>query len=161
MPTWVYFAFGAALCWGVYGPALHAGRAGFTDPSPLIQSLRAILCVGGAYFLVALLVPAGFLQSKGVLNNFNMQGTVFSFLTGLLGAGGAICITWSFKHEGRPFYVMPLVFGFAPLITGIVDLITHPPEGGIRKINPLVYLGMLMVAGGAAMILSFKDKPLD
>lgn len=158
---WPFFAIGAALCWGIYGPALHAGQAGFNDAVPLYKSLRAILCVGCAYFLVALLVPAGYLASKNELGNFTTKGAVFSFLTGILGAGGAICITWAFKSGGKPFYVMPLVFAGAPIITGIVSIITHPPKEGISKVNPLVYLGMVLAAGGAYLILAFKDRPLD
>ena len=158
---WPYFALGAALCWGCYGPALHKGQAAFDDAEKLHKSLRALLCVGGAYFLVALLIPAGYLGSKGVLTNFNWNGAIFSFLTGMLGAGGAICITWAFKHEGKPFYVMPLVFAGAPLITGILSLATDPPKEGISKVNPLVYVGMILAAGGAYLILAFKDRPLN
>jgi hypothetical protein len=46
--TWVLFALGAALSWGMYGPALHKGQVQLGNP------LRALLCVGVAYFLVGL-----------------------------------------------------------------------------------------------------------
>ncbi len=39
--TWVWFVAGAALSWGIYGPALHRGQMALGNP------LRALLCVGG------------------------------------------------------------------------------------------------------------------
>ena len=37
---WIVFAFGAALAWGLYGPALHQGQVQLGSP------MRALLCVG-------------------------------------------------------------------------------------------------------------------
>ena len=48
---WVIFALGAALAWGLYGPALHNGQVQLGSP------MRALLCVGVAYFLIGVLVP--------------------------------------------------------------------------------------------------------
>ena len=48
---WVAFALGAALAWGMYGPSLHKGQVALGNP------MRALLCVGVAYFLVGVLVP--------------------------------------------------------------------------------------------------------
>ena len=43
---WILFALGAALSWGLYGPALHKGQVALGSP------MRALLCVGVAYFLI-------------------------------------------------------------------------------------------------------------
>ena len=49
--TWIIFVLGAVLSWGIYGPMLHKGQLQLGNP------LRALLCVGAAYFLVGVLVP--------------------------------------------------------------------------------------------------------
>jgi hypothetical protein len=50
---------------------------------------------------------------------------------------------------------MPLVFGGAPLINVIVAVAMHPPKD---KVNPLLYLGYLITAAGAAMVFYYKPK---
>ena len=62
--TWLLFALGAALSWGVYGVALHTGQVQLGNP------LRALLCVGIAYFLIGVLVPTFALSSQGELTVF-------------------------------------------------------------------------------------------
>lgn len=154
--NWLIFALGALLAWGAYGPALHGGQAGFTGFAREVQSLKAILCVGVAYFFVAVVVPAIILSTKGQLAGFPMKGAAYSTLSGVLGAVGAICIAWAFKEGGKPLIVMPLVFGGAPVVNAIISTISHPPEGGLKSVNPLLYVGLVMVAAGAAMVLKFK-----
>ena len=109
---WVMFAVIAALSWGVYGAVLHQGQVKLGNP------MRALLCVGVAYFLVGILVPVISLAMQGNLstNGFNMSGTLLATFAGMLGAIGAVCIILAFKSGGLPNYVMPLVFGGAPLI---------------------------------------------
>ena len=55
---WLVFVVGAVLSWGTYGVALHKGQVALWNP------LRALLCVGIAYFLIAVLVPVGALVVK-------------------------------------------------------------------------------------------------
>ena len=137
---------GAALCWGLYGPALHKGQVALGNP------LRALLCVGAAYFLIGVLAPV-FVLGKGSLTGFNSGGTMAATLGGALGAIGAVCIIWAFKSGGVPAYVMPLVFGGAPVINVLVSMTMHPPKA---TPNPLLWLGMVMVCAGAGMVLYFK-----
>ena len=80
---WIIFALGAALSWGLYGPALHRGQVELGNP------MRALLCVGVAYFLIGVLVPVITLSSQGQLNGFSMKGTVGATAAGALGAAGA------------------------------------------------------------------------
>src|SRR3989337_63996 len=111
--TWIFFALGAALSWGIYGPILHKGQVQLGNP------LRALLCVGMAYFLVGVLVPAITLGSQGQLKGFSTGGVTLATAGGALGAVGAVCIIWAFRSGGTPAYVMPLVFGLAPLVNVI------------------------------------------
>lgn len=146
---WVFFAIGAALCWGLYGPALHKGQVTLGNP------LKALLCVGVAYFLIAVLVPVGGLMPSGNLSGFNSTGTTMATIGGALGALGAVCIIWAFRNGGTPTYVMPLVFAGAPIINVIVSMWSHPPK---VSPNPLLWLGMVLAAAGAGMVLYFKPQ---
>jgi len=130
----------------MYGPALHRGRVRLGIP------LRALLCVGLAYFLIGVLVPVAALSSQG-LKGFNAGGSVWAGVGGALGALGAVCIIWAFKSGGLPAYVMPLVFGGAPLVNVLVSMWIHPPK---TAPNPLLYVGFLMAAGGAGLVLYYK-----
>jgi hypothetical protein len=145
--TWVVFVLGAVLSWGMYGPMLHKGQVQLGNP------LRALLCVGIAYFGIAVLVPVIALASQGSLKGFNSAGTIGATLAGALGALGAVCIIWSFRTGGVPTYVMPLVFGGAPVVNVLYSMVTHPPK---TAPSPMLYLGFLFAALGAGMVLYFK-----
>jgi drug/metabolite transporter (DMT)-like permease len=146
---WIVFALGAALSWGVYGAMLHQGQVKLGNP------MRALLCVGVAYFLIGVLVPAAWLWSQGALNNFNSAGATTATLAGALGAIGAVCIIFAFRTGGLPTYVMPLVFGGAPLVNVLVTMWLHPPK---TAINPMLYVGFLLVSVGAGLVLYFKPQ---
>ena len=136
--TWLIFAFAAALSWGAYGAFLHRGQVALGSP------MKALLCVGIAYFLIGVLVPVVVLASQGQLSGFNLVGSSTATAAGALGAIGAVCIIFAFRSGGLPNYVMPIVFGGAPLINVLVTMALHPP-----KETPLcnLYLSMLEKAG--------------
>jgi len=144
---WLVFVLGAVLCWGMYGPALHKGQVQLGSP------LRALLCVGVAYFLIAVLIPAAALSAGGGLKGFSAEGTLAATLAGSLGALGAVCIIWAFRSGGLPTYVMPLVFGGAPVVNVLVSMWMHPPKVAP---NPMLYVGFAMAVVGAGMVLYFK-----
>lgn len=145
--TWLIFAFAAALCWGAYGAFLHRGQVALGNP------LKALLCVGIAYFLIGVLVPVMLLASQGQMNGFNLTGSTTATAAGALGAIGAVAIIYAFKAGGLPHYVMPLVFGLAPLINVLVTMMIHPPK---VHPNPLLWVGYLLAASGASMVLYFR-----
>jgi hypothetical protein len=147
--NWIWFVFGAVLSWGLYGPALHKGQVVLGNP------LRALLCVGIAYFLIGVLVPVIALASQGQLNGFTFEGSALATLGGALGALGAVCIIWAFKAGGLPAYVMPLVFGGAPVVNVLVSMWQHPPR---TAPNPLLYVGFLLASAGAWMVLHYKPQ---
>jgi hypothetical protein len=146
---WVVFVIGAVLSWGTYGPALHKGQVQLGNP------LRALLCVGVAYFLIGVLVPVASLAQAGELKGFNSGGLLSATFAGALGAIGAVCIIYAFKAGGLPVYVMPLVFAGAPIVNVLVTMATHPPKSAP---NPLLYVGFLLAAAGAGMVLYFKPQ---
>jgi hypothetical protein len=149
---WVVFVLGAVVSWGMYGPALHRGQVLLGSP------LRALLCVGLAYFLIGVLVPLAMLGAQGELKaspplGLKMDGATAATLAGALGAIGAVFIILAFRAGGVPTYVMPLVFGGAPLVNVLVSMWLHPPKVAP---NPMLYVGFLLAAVGAGMVLYFK-----
>jgi uncharacterized membrane protein len=147
--TWIIFALGAALAWGIYGPALHQGQVQLGNP------MRALLCVGAAYFLIGVLVPVASLSAQGGLGGFSQKGVIMATIGGGLGALGAVFIILAFRAGGIPTYVMPLVFGGAPLVNVLVSMALHPPKSAP---NPLLYIGFLFIVLGASMVLYFKPQ---
>ena len=143
----IVLALSAAMSWGLYGASLHRGQVALGNP------MKAMLCVGIAYFLIAVLVPVAALSSQGELRNFNLTGTLTATLAGALGAIGAVCITYAFRNGGTPFIVMPLVFGGAPIINVLASMLIHPPKVAP---NPMLYLGFVLAAAGAGLVLYFR-----
>ena len=148
--TWLAYVAGAVLSWGVYGAMLHQGQVKLGNP------MRALLCVGVAYFLVGVVIPVIVLAAQGQgLRGFNASGTTFATVAGTLGALGAVCIIFSFRTGGLPTYVMPLVFGGAPVVNVLFSMYLHPPK---VPPNPLLWVGMVLVAVGASLVLYFKPQ---
>lgn len=145
--TWLIFVAGAVLSWGSYGVFIHQGQTQLGNP------MKALLCVGGAYFLLGVLVPVASLSAQGGLGGFNPSGLMMASLAGAMGAIGAVCIIFAFRSGGLPVYVMPLVFGGAPIVNVFLAMALHPPKSAI---NPLLYLGFLLASVGAAMVLYFR-----
>jgi hypothetical protein len=144
---WVIFVAGAVLSWGAYGALLHQGQTQLGNP------LKALLCVGAAYFLIGVIVPVAALMNQGQLSDFDGSGLVAATVAGALGAIGAVCIIWSFRTGGLPVYVMPLVFGGAPIVNVAITMALHPPR---NPIHPMLYIGFLFASAGAAMVLYFR-----
>src|SRR5215469_6031997 len=142
--VWMTFALGAVLSWGLYGVALHKGQVALGSP------MKALLCVGGAYFLIGVLAPVIALSGQGGVSGFNLGGTLWAGLGGALGAIGAVCIIYAFRAGGLPAYVMPIVFGGAPVVNVLLSMATHPPK---TAPNPLLYVGFLLAVAGAGMVL--------
>ena len=145
---WIVFAAGAALAWGTYGPAMHEGQVRLGSP------FRALLCVGFAYFLVGVIVPSLVLLSQGELGRgWNSGGFAAATVGGVMGACGALFVIFAFRAGGVPMYVMPIVFGLAPVVNVITTMLMHPPK---VTPSPMLWLGMALVAIGAALVLYFK-----
>ena len=149
--SWIVLALGAALSWGLYGPALHTGQNKLGSP------FRALLCVGLAYMLIGVLVPLSALAAQGELNSkgWNLGGFTQATLAGGLGALGAVFIIYAFRAGGLPAYVMPIVFGGAPVINVLFTMYLHPPK---ETPNPMLWVGFLLVAAGASLVLYFKPQ---
>jgi hypothetical protein len=148
--NWLLFVIGAVLSWGAYGVVLHRGQVALGNP------LRALLCVGVAYFLIGVIVPLVGLTAQGEgLRGFNSSGTTAATMGGVLGALGAVCIIYAVRTGGLPLYVMPLVFAGAPLVKVLISTWVHPPHSAP---NPLLYVGFLLASIGAGMVLYYRPS---
>ena len=141
----------AMLSWGAYGPVLHRGQGAMGG-----SRLRPLICIGVAYFLIAVLVPLGLLTPMGDTGTWDVSGTLWSLGAGSLGALGALGTILAFACGGKPFTVMPVVFGCAPVINTLTTLaLAHTPT---TAISPWFLAGLLVVAVGAATVLVFGPR---
>jgi hypothetical protein len=174
---WLMFVAGAILTWGAYVVTIDQGRstlAGTTHGGrplapPAVAAMRAFLFIGVAYFFLAVLVPGAYLAMNKVDRaafpndpGFLQKGVVLSTLAGILGAAGALCIVFAVGAARRTMgangaaYVAPLVFCFAPIVNVLISMVIEPPA---RAPSPLFFVGILLAAAGAGMVLFFKPPP--
>jgi hypothetical protein len=137
-----------AICWGAYGPTLHKGQAAMGN-----SRLRPFICVGMAYFLIAVCIPPLILASSGEPGKFTFDGTFWSLLAGGAGAIGALGIIMAFTFGGKPVYVMPLIFGGAPIVATFVSIVSQ----GL-SLNAFFLAGLIIGIAGAALVLIFAPK---
>ncbi|HZN69732.1 MAG TPA: hypothetical protein VFB66_30940 [Tepidisphaeraceae bacterium] len=172
--AWLMFVAGAILTWGAYVVTIDHGRATLAGtahggkllvPMP-VAAMRAFLFIGLAYFVLGVLVPAAYLWLNPVDRaafpadpGWVRRGVVLSTLAGILGAAGALCIVFAVGAARRALgpngaaYVAPLVFCFAPIVNVLISLVVEPPE---RSPSPLFFVGIVLAAVGAGMVLYFK-----
>ncbi|MFP6648336.1 MAG: hypothetical protein VB817_02680, partial [Pirellulaceae bacterium] len=134
------FAGLTVLCWGSYGPVLHHSKASMGN-----SSMAQLLCVGLAYFLIAVIIPVFVLRTKGENGNWSKDGFLFGLAAGTFGALGALGIITALTSGGDPIYVMPIVFGGAPVVNTLVAMWIGKLFG---KANNGFYLGIILVAMG-------------
>ena len=139
------------LCWGMYGPVLHKGQVGMEG-----SRLRALICVGLAYFVIGVVVPTIWLYTTGESGRWTFSGIVWSLAGGAAGAIGALGIIMAFNFGGTPAWVMPMVFGCAPVINAFLTMYLGKVT---EKPSPIFLAGLVIVAMGAVMTLVFAPKP--
>jgi hypothetical protein len=173
---WLLFVAGAIMTWGAYVVTLDHGRltlAGAAHggkpsvPMP-VAAMRAFLFIGIAYFVLGVIVPGVYLSMNKVDPaafpndpGFLRKGVVLSTVAGILGAAGALCIVFAVGAARKSMgpngaaYVAPLVFCFAPIVNVLISLVIEPPA---KAPSPLFFVGILMAATGAGLVLFFKPE---
>jgi hypothetical protein len=98
IPWWGY-VIGAGLAWGTYVPLVFFGGTELTTrPGTVGGRLASILCVGIAYFLLAVVVPVVLMAIRDDAKpEWKTTGLIFSGLAGIAGAVGAICVIFASK----------------------------------------------------------------
>lgn len=180
IPWWGYVIL-AGLSWGVYVPLIFFGGTELTTrPGTIGGRLASILCVGIAYFVMAVVIP---LILMGVRDDakpeWKTTGLIFSGLAGVAGAVGAICVIFASKAavdaaiaEGATtpadkaayrIYIAPLIFSLAPAVNTLLSLVWHPKPG-----DPWVFdfempgwklpAGIVLVGLGTFLVLMSKEE---
>jgi hypothetical protein len=149
-----------AVSWGIYGPVLHWGQGAMGG-----GRLRPFMCVGIAYFALAVVIPVLLLTLQGIESeakfNWNVKGVFWSLMAGSAGAVGALGIIIAFANSGGPssraaMFVMPLVFGCAPIVNTLFTVTMYNLWG---KISPFFAAGLILTASGAFLVLLNAPKP--
>jgi drug/metabolite transporter (DMT)-like permease len=155
LPLLLLFVILASCSWGICGPALHHGEVSLGAPLQP-SGLRTFVCLGIAYAVVAVAVPIFLLRSRGEEGTWTVAGAAWSFAAGAAGAVGALGIVLAFKFRGSPVYVMPLLFGLAPVAYTLITLLVLRTY---RDASVLFHAGIAVVALGAVGVLVFKPSP--
>jgi uncharacterized membrane protein len=102
---------------------------------------------------MGIVVSGGMLSLSNQPGAYTMRGMTISTLAGLLGAAGALGVVLALYNGGTPTTVTPLIFSFAPIVGVVVGMLITPPRAAI---DPLFYVGIVVVAIGTAMVLTYQ-----
>ncbi|MBY0457274.1 MAG: hypothetical protein K2V38_08055 [Gemmataceae bacterium] len=129
LPWWGYVVL-AGLAWGTYVPIIfYGGTELSTKPGTTGGRLASILCVGVAYFVLAVVVPVLLMSvgGEGAAPNWKTNGLIFSGLAGVMGAVGAICVIFASKAAVDTAQAEP---AFAALKAKLADAEEKVKAGG-------------------------------
>lgn len=112
IPWWGYVIL-AGLAWGTYVPIIfYGGTELTTKPGTMGGRLASILCVGVAYFVMAVVIPVLMMSLGGDVTKpeWKINGLIFSGIAGVMGAVGAICVIFASNAavktaQGEPGFV--------------------------------------------------------
>ena len=160
---WLLYVALAGLAWGTYVPLISFGGSELGSKAP--ARLLAILCVGGAYFLIGVLFPLYYLLTLPAKDRpeRSLTGLLFSGLAGAAGAIGAMCVVFATSAAPKyKLFIAPLIFGLAPIINTLVSIVWHPRKGhpfhfGFVAPHWLLWVGIVLVGAGAALVLYSKE----
>lgn len=178
IPWWGYVIL-AGLAWGTYVPIIFFGGSELGGKAN--ARLMAILCVGVAYFVLAVVFPLFlFLSGQQQWPGMKTTGLVFASLAGVAGAVGAICVVFAssaamaagaeakklnpdFNPASYRLLIGPLIFGLAPVINTLISSVWHPEPGNpwhfdVQLPGWKLALGILLVGGGSFLVLYSKEE---
>jgi drug/metabolite transporter (DMT)-like permease len=149
----ILFALATALFWGLYGVVLGKAR------SPEWSPFKPYVFIGVAYLVWG--VIAGLVAMWALRDSFSFTGKYvpamkWGFIAGSLGAFGALTLTYAMFRAKNAGLVMPIVFGGAVTVTAIANLLLIRMSGsGHGPTNPLLWVGMLLVASGIVLVAKY------
>jgi drug/metabolite transporter (DMT)-like permease len=117
--------------------------------------------VGVAYLLVAVIAPLVILQftddskvKEG--SRYRPEGIKWSLIAGTAGAIGALGIILAYNNGGTPVTVMPIVFGFAPVVATLFTIATSKLWD---KVSLPFFLGIGLIIVGMVIVLKTAPHP--
>ena len=123
---------------------MHNGQHGIEN-----SRLRPFVCVGVAYFVIAVIVPVILLTTNGEQGGWTISGIVYSLAAGTLGAVGAFGIILALSNADRPSTSCRGVRRAPVVNTFVTMMMSHT----YRKANWLFFACVGLVALGAAGVL--------
>jgi hypothetical protein len=172
---WWIYAVCAGLAWGTYVPFVVQGINGLPTLAGKPQALGSFLCVGVAYFLIAVLFPAGMFATGEPMPRWNAYGISMATLAGVAGALGALCVILASRSavsaygpaQGANYrvYIAPIIFALAPVLNALISTVWHPSpaEGpfhfGLEHVPGWkLWVGVVLTGIGAALVLYSKEE---
>ena len=150
MRSWLPFVLLTVLSWGTYIPTLHKGQVALGG-----SGVHAFLMVGVAYLLVAILVPGTMIARAGSWDLFTSGGVTFTVAAGVLGAlGGA-------RHRVRSRQRRPPHRGAPARLRGGAGgqrVRGHAVQPAGESPVPVFFLGLVMAAAGAGLVLAYRPS---
>src|SRR5579864_1214223 len=122
---WLVFSLAAGLCWGTYVPFIQQGVRGLQSP------YGSFLCVGIAYFLIAVLFPIGLFMRGEPTPHWSASGITFATLAGIAGA---------LDQHAHQHGLAPLQGSFSfrsGKSTELETVLGHRADRGWRRAGPL------------------------
>jgi hypothetical protein len=103
------------------------------------------------------MVPVVSIESMSMheTSSYGLYGMLWAVLAGTCGAMGALGIILAFTYGGKPIFVMPLVFGFAPVINTLASIVE---KGKFDNLNALFGGSLVLGILGAVTVLLNAPK---
>ena len=139
----VVYAVATALFWGTYGPVLAESRTFLKSP------FKPYVAIGIAYLVWG--IGGGVIGMLYKKDNFSFTGpgALWGLAAGTLGAWGALTLTLAMFSGGKPYVVMPIVFGGAVTVSALVAVWKESEHAAV---NPLLWVGILGIVVCAAIV---------
>jgi hypothetical protein len=85
-------------------------------------------------------------------------------IAGVVGAIGALGVLLAFGAAPKPVgayvpVIMTIIFCGAPVLNALISLIITPPAGGLLKVSPFFWLGMVLAVAGGGLVTLYKPAP--
>jgi len=146
IPLPVVFALLTALFWGTYGPVLHESRAFLKSP------FKPYVAIGIAYLVWG--IGGGIIGMLYKKDDFVFTGPgmMWGLAAGTLGAWGALTLTLAMFSGGKPYIVMPIVFGGAVTVSALVSVWKEREH---TAVNPMLWVGVVGIVICAVIVARF------
>jgi hypothetical protein len=174
---WLLYVALAGLAWGTYVPLIFYGGGELPTSKPgLGGRLMAILCVGIAYFVLAVLIPLGmFLTKQAEWPTMKTTGSRSRAWPASPGRSGALCVVFASPRPPSMPPAPPAAAGDVPPVHRAGHLRPRPsdqhagefrvaPEAGctvaLRVELPgwKLWVGIILVGIGAALFSSPRRR---